>query len=493
MRTHGRLVACLALIVASCAPAPHLAVAPGILSQSWGIEGTATNGVARADFWHAFGSPELERLIGTALSQNPALDAARARVDRARAEMRTANATRLPTVEASLNGEAAHNQNRASPVYTYNGVSGGLDISYDLDLFGANAAARRAGRERALGARFDAEAVALVIQADVARTVVQLAAIDDRIALASRQWTAANELKHLIDLRRREGAANSVDVDRQTNQLAQIAAFRAGLMEQRRHMLTALALLIGAEPPAFPAPGVKLSDLKRPDLDPGQPSLLIVRRPDIRAAEARIAAARGDVDAARRAFLPSLKLTASAMGSAAGFLGPIGLTTNAGASLLAPIFEGGRLRGQLEAASAGQRESVALYRQALLQALGEATDALSSTMLAGEREDSMEAALAAAQRNLRRADKQYRAGEVDLTSVIAARNDAFAAEDFHLIARQDHLLAVIDLFRATGGAPDLADPSSNAAQIAMPENDRSDDKTGRLAAAANDRVRPKAR
>lgn len=448
-------------IVASCAPAPQLAFAPAVLSRDWGQEAISAPSVPRDQFWRSFGAPELEQLIAAALTGNPGLDAARARMDKARAELRIANASRVPTVEASLGGESSRTANQASPVYTYSGISAGLNVGYDLDLFGANAATRRASGARYTSLGFDADATGLVLQATVARTYVQLGAFNDRIALAERQLVAARDLQRIIDIRVREGAADEDEAAQQTVEVEQIVAFRTTLAEQRRHALTALALLVGAEPPGFPLPAVTLSMLLRPNVDPEQPGMLVVRRPDIRAAEARIAAARGDVDAARRAFLPSFRLTASGLGSAVGLLGPIGLTTSAGASLLAPIFQGGRLRGQLESASASQRESVALYRQGLLAALGEATDALASSALTEQREASARRGLVSARRSAELSDLRYREGESDLAALIEARRNQYRAEDLRLTAMQDRLFAAIDLFRATGGAPDTRDAAAS--------------------------------
>jgi multidrug efflux system outer membrane protein len=453
-----RLAPYLALLAAAgCAPTPRLAVAPEILSRDWGVEDgsrsqSSSVSLPRSAFWHSFGSRDLERLIAAALADNPGLDAVRARVDRARAETRIADASRYPTIESSFNAEGAHNQNQASPVYTYNGVSVGLDVSYDVDLFGANTATRRASRARYAGLRFDAEAAALVLQADVARVFVQLAVTEERIALADRQYAAAKDVQRIVAIRVNAGSGDDTEAARQMVEVEQVFAFRTTLVEQRRHLLTALALLVGGEAPSFAVPPIALASLLVPTVDPGAPTMLIVRRPDIRAAEARIAAARGDVDAARRAFLPSFKLSASGLASAVGFLGPIGLTTSAGAALLAPIFEGGRLRGQLETASAGQRESVALYRQTLLGALGEMTDALASTRLADEREASLQRALIATRRNVRTAEVRYREGEADLAVLIGAQRDVYAAEDARTLATQDRFVAAIDLFRATGGA-----------------------------------------
>jgi outer membrane protein, multidrug efflux system len=207
------------------------------------------------------------------------------------------------------------------------------------------------------------------------------------------------------------------------------------------------------EPAVFSTTTHPVSALTVPALDPGQPADLLTRRPDIQAAEARIAAARGDVDAARRAFLPSFKISGSLLGSSAGFLGPLGLTSSVGSSLLAPIFEGGRLRGQLEVASAGQRESVALYRQSLLAAVGEVSDALIAVDASRDRAGRMTAAMAGATRQLGLSKARLAEGEIGADTLIDAQIDRDAAADAGLLARADRLNAAIDLFRATGGAP----------------------------------------
>jgi outer membrane protein TolC len=293
----------------------------------------------------------------------------------------------------------------------------------------------------------------LVLQAEVAKTFVQLATLNDRIALADRKLAEGRNLQRIIAIRVREGAADSSEAARQVVEVERIIAFRTTLAEQQRHAQTALALLVGAEAPRFTPPPARLAVLSRPGVDPEQPAMLVIRRPDIRAAEARIAAARGDVDAARRAFMPSLKLTTSGFGTAVSLLGPIGLASNAGASLLAPIFQGGRLRGQLEASSATQRESVALYRQTLLAALGEVTDALAATELTAEREASAKRAFAAAQRETSLNELRYREGDSELSALINARSNQYEVEDLWLLTVQDRLIAAIDVFRATGGAP----------------------------------------
>ena len=215
----------------------------------------------------------------------------------------------------------------------------------------------------------------------------------------------------------------------------------------------ALAVLLGREAPGFAVAATTLERLSRPSIDPGQPGELVFRRPDILAAEARIAAAGGEVQAARAAFLPSLRLSASALGQAAALIGPFGATLSAAQVLLAPIFSGGRLRAAFDGATAAQRESVALYRQSLLEALQEGNAALAAVAGAREREATLELATRQGRRAIALARRQYTDGAVDLTVVLDAERNEIQIEDALIQARQDRLTAVIDTYKALGGAP----------------------------------------
>jgi len=184
-----------------------------------------------------------------------------------------------------------------------------------------------------------------------------------------------------------------------------------------------------------------------------QPAELIARRPDVRAAEARIGAAGGDVDQARAAFLPRIRLSAGGLGEAASLSGPLGTTFQIGADLLAPIFNRGRLRGQLDFAAARQAETVELYRQALLSALAESEDALSSVERSRAREALLRGVVEEARLTARLARLQYLEGAADLERLFDAEQFLVAAEDALALARQEQVEAVIDLFRAMGGSP----------------------------------------
>lgn len=442
-----------AALSACSAPAPHLAVPPSILSESWGGPAEARADLAGdpVEFWARFGSPVMARIVERARAANPTLDAARARVAQARGQARIANAALLPTIGANAGATATRTDNANTALYSYSVGQAGIDIGYDVDLFGGARAERRAARARAQAATYDGDAAALVVETDAARSLVQWATLGDRIAVVDRDIVGARDLLRILGVRLREGVTTRVEIGLQSGEVARLDAQRSSLGEARARMAAALAALVGEEAPRFTPPPVTLAALRLPAIDPGQPGDLLFRRPDIRAAEARIAAARGDVAQARAAFKPSLRLSASGLVQAAAIGGPFGVTLSAGSSLLAPIFQGGRLRGQLEISSAAQVESVALYREALLRALAEGDQAL-----AGIRESERRIGIyAPAQRDAATASRlariQYLEGEITLDTLIETERNETQTSDAALVARQDRLLAAIDLYKALGG------------------------------------------
>lgn len=459
-------IALLALLAAGCAPHVRLAVAPGIVSGQWrdappapaAAAGSASAAPApalagpRTTLAEALGSAELTRLTARALAANADLDATLARIERARAELGTARAAMLPVVSASAGIAHTRSDDKTDP-YRFSQGFGQLDISYDVDLFGTARAGKRAARARLAAARFDRDAASLVVEAEVARAYIQYCALADRIRLLDRSIADARELERIIGVRYREGAATKVDTGLQAIETRNLEAERLRLVEARLRTSNGLALLAGEEAPLFDPADGGLDQFGLPAPALVQPGELLVRRPDIRAAEARIAAAQGDVDAARRAFLPGLHLSASGLGQAATLSGPLGTTLALGASLLAPIFDRARLDGRLHAAAADQHESVALYRKALLTALKESEDALAGVSQSEARERLIADVVANAQTTSRLSRMQYLEGDADLRTVLDAQRLLVQAEDARALVLQERLNAAADLYEAMGGAP----------------------------------------
>lgn len=454
-----RFLPALTLLAAGCAPNVRLAATPEIVSSQWRggtLQSPAPTTLPAGPserLADSLGSAELQRLTDRALYANADLSAAVARIERARSALHSARAAMLPVVSASAGASETRTDDKNNSLFRFSEGFAGLDIGYDLDLSGTARANSRAARERVLAARSDREALVLVVEADVARSYVQYCTLGERIRLLDASIADARELERVITLRFREGAATRVDVGLQAVAARQLETDRSRLLEASQRTRDALALLTGAEAPIFAVDGTELSRLVVPTPATVQPGDLLVRRPDIRAAEARIEAAAGDVVAARRAFLPGLHLSASLLGQAARLTGPLGSTLSAGAGLLAPIFDRSRLNGRLSFAAADQHESVELYRKALLNALKEGEDALAGVERSAERARLIEDILANAETTARLSRRQYLEGDVDLRTVLDAQHLLIQAQDARAIALEERLDAAADLYAAMGGQP----------------------------------------
>jgi NodT family efflux transporter outer membrane factor (OMF) lipoprotein len=358
----------------------------------------------------------------------------------------------LPVVSASAGINANRTDNVGGSVFDFSDAFAGVDVSFDTDLFGAGRAERRAARERLRAAAFDRDAAALIVEAEVARAFVQHAALADRLEFLDRNLAGAREVERIVRIRLREGVATKVDTGLQAIEVRQLEAERLRLLEAQAQTRNALAILVGEEAPRFHLAPSDLDSLAIPEFAAVQPGELLIRRPDIRAAEARIGAASGDVASARAAFLPNLRLTASTLGQAATLTGPFGATISAGAGLLAPIFDGGRLRGQLAFASSAQAETVELYRRQLLVALAEAEDALMAVRQSEARQALLDRVVEEARTTLRLRRLQYIEGEADVSDLVDAQRLLVQAEDARAVSVQERLEAAVDLYRAMGGS-----------------------------------------
>lgn len=433
---------CLAITAAlgACAPVPRLDVPPSVLSGDWSVMSRAPS-AETTSLGAALGSPDLAAYIAQAMRQSPALSAANERIAQALAQLRGARSVGTPRVSLSPSAYAIASGGRLDLIDNLAPV----DAALSLDLGGVARAGRRSARDRVAATRFDRQALRLQLAAEIARAWVQRAALARRLDLIDESIAQASKLARIIAVRVREGAANRVESGLADIRLRRLQADRLRLEQALDQTRTGLATLIGAEAPGFAAPLPALDRLVVGEIAPPRPSQLVVLRPDIRAAEARIAALGGDVAAARGAFLPQLDLSvARATGAGGGLLGGLAF----GAELLQPIFGRGKLKAELDASAARQREAVQLYRQAVLQAFTETEDALSAADKLRRREDLLSAARRQAATTVVLARRQYLEGDADLQHLLDAEDLRIAADDDLALTRQARLEAAIALFRA---------------------------------------------
>jgi NodT family efflux transporter outer membrane factor (OMF) lipoprotein len=454
----------LALVVA-CSLSGCAMVSPQLkpdvsVAGAWNEPAPADAAAVSPTWWTTFGSPELESLVAEALAGSPDLAIATARVQQAEAQVRVADASLFPMLTAAgstsgLRTSTVGSTTRAGGAVVSSGGNVGLTASYELDLWGKNQAGVRAAESSAAAAGFDRDTAQVTLVSGVATGYFDILALRTRLAIARDNLAIAQKVLDVVSARARNGEASALDLSRQEGTVLSQQAALVPLEQQERQTLSALAVLVGRTPEGFDVKATGIGDLRVPTIDPGLPSTLLVRRPDLASAEAQLAAANADVAAARAALLPSITLTGTA-GLATSALTSIatGGTTAAiglAASLLQPIFDGGRLRGQKAIAESRERELVATYRKAILSAFADVEEALAGTSRLGQQEQLQADVQAHAQESLRLAEVRYRAGADDLLTVLDAQRTLFAAQDQLAQVELSRLQAAVSLYKSLGG------------------------------------------
>ncbi|MBW8270112.1 efflux transporter outer membrane subunit [Caldovatus sp. SYSU G05006] len=408
------------------------------------------------EWWRGFGAPELDALMAAAMAANFDLAAAAARVREADALVRVAGGALLPAVD--LSAAATRSQAAASGSFARRRVGSadslGLAASYEVDFWGRNRAALDAAGHAAAARRHDLGTVALTAQAAVANTYFALLAAQEQVAIQQANLAAAARVLDILRERLAVGTATGLQVAQQETVVAQQRALLPGFrlqVEQNRH---ALALLTGRAPEAIAIEGGVFNRLRVPEVAPGLPAELLLRRPDVLAAEAELAAQQANVVVARAALFPSIRLTASGGFQSLALetlLRPESQLFSLAAGLTEPIFRGGALRAQVTAERARQEELLALYRRAIVNALVDTENALAALRRTAEQERLQAEAVATAERANAIAEEQLRAGTIDLVALLLAQQSLFTARTLLVQARLARLQAAVGLFRALGG------------------------------------------
>ena len=430
------------------------------VAGAWNEAAPAEAAAVSPTWWTSFGSPELQSLAAEALAGSPDLAIATERVRQAEAQVRVAGASLFPVVNASAGASGGRTSKvggtgSAKAAVVDSAADVNLSASYELDLWGRNRAGVRSAESSAAASRFDRDAAQITLVSGVATSYFDVLALRARLAIARENLDIAQQVFDLVSARARNGAASALDVSRQEETVLSQKAALLPLEQQERQTLAALAVLVGRAPEGFDVKGTGITDLDVPAIDAGLPAELLVRRPDLASAEAQLAAANADVAAARAAMLPTITLTGSA-GLASAALTSL---TSAGAtaaiqiaaSLLQPVFDGGRLRGQKAIAESRERELLETYRKAILSAFSDVEQALAGTSRLGQQEELQDEVQTRARESLRLAEIRYRGGADDLLTVLDAQRTLFSAQDQLAQIQLSRLQAAVSLYKALGG------------------------------------------
>jgi len=456
MRTGLAIVAAaVAATLAGCAlkaPPPREDIAAQALpnfrvQESWSA--TAASSGAVADRWLAsFNDPQLDALVAEALAFNPDLRVAAARVEQAAAYVRLSGATLYPQVNLRASGSAGADSS---------GVQGvGLFVNWELDLWGRIRAGQQATQDQYFSAELDAEYARQSIAAMVAKSWflatearLQKAIAQDMVAAAERQLGFAQD-------RLRVGVGNEYDV---TLARANLATYQDGVQSldlAYQQALRALEALAGRYPAAAVKVPAQLAPMP-PAVPVGMPSELLERRPDVVAAERRVAAAFYRVEEAKAAKLPRISLTAgvNSISSEVFVLkerdNPV---WSLGAGLVQPLFLGGQLQAQQDIRTAEQMQAVAEYGRVGARAFGEVESALSAEFNLDAREAILKQAVADNTRALELADIRYKVGSGDLRAVQQQQLALAAARTALLRVQSERRVQRVNLHLAIGGSFD---------------------------------------
>lgn len=404
-------------------------------------------------WWEAFGSQELGSLIELALRENPDVAIAQERVMQAEAQVRIADASLFPfvTMDAGTSRRGSRTDGDSS---RSDGTGVDLNASYELDLWGLNAADRRSARAFLSATDYDRENVRLSLTAGVADAYFRVLSLRGRLQIARENLEITERVYKIVEIRYRNGVVSALDVARQQTAVFDQRAAIPALELQERQTLNALAILVGQAPQKFDVKGLNVDALAVPSVSPGLPAELLVRRPDLAAAEAQLVGANANLAAARAALLPSVQLSASIGAGSSNFVSfasPHTTTYAIAASVLQTIFDGGRLRAEVDIASSREKELVENYRKTILAALADVEDSLVASDRSARQQDLQMQAREQARRALRLAEVRYREGADDLLSVLDAQRSFFSAEDTVAQLQLSRLQASVGLYRALGG------------------------------------------
>ncbi|HBX57191.1 efflux transporter outer membrane subunit [Pseudomonas sp. UBA2684] len=470
----GRVFSLIALSLALSACAigpdyqrPQLAT-PAQFKQieGWTVA-VPSDALARGAWWELYGDGELNALVGRLNVSNQNLAASEAQYRQARALVRGARATFYPTLSTSAGVTRAGQGGGDSTLRTSDGFSVGgsnaasisksydlsLNAAWELDIWGKLRRSLESSRADFEASAADLAAVKLSLQAELAQTYLQLRVLDDQQRLLDATVAAYARSLKLTENQYNAGIVPKSDVTQALTQLRSTEAQAIDLTWQRAQLEHALAVLIGV-PPSELSIATREQLPALPQIPVALPSQLLERRPDVAAAERRVIAANAQIGVAEAAWYPDLTISASGGYRGSSFADWINLPNrfwSLGPDLAMTLFDGGARSAELERSEAFYDQTVAQYRQAVLDSFREVEDYLVQLRVLEQEAVVQQQALDAARESLRLIENQYQAGTVDFNSVVNVQATALNNERSTLTLLGSRLTASVQLIAALGG------------------------------------------
>ncbi len=459
MTRHPRFVlasATLAVAITLAGCAPSLSSLPKTVAVQpqleWRTEVQGTTALER-NWWSRFGDPQMVMLVERARENNPDTLLAAARVEEARATEAISRSLLFPTVEAGVSGGVRREVSPFGQGRSSLAAEPAFRASYEVDLFGKNRANINAAQAGVAASEASREAALLSVSAATASGYVSLLALDARLKVLSDTLELRRQALKFARDRAEVGYTSQLEWRQAQAEYQATAQLVPQIEAQIARQENALSVLTG-EMPGDIVRGGSLAGLQQPPPPDVVPSQLLRLRPDIATAEYQLAASDAQMRAARAQFMPTLGLSASAGAAISDLLAdPISIWS-VGGSLLAPIFNGGRLQGQFDAATARRDQAAFAYRSTVLNAFREVEDRLAVLARLGDQQRALEAQRVAVSDALRHARNRYRAGYTPYIEQVDAQRSLLGVELSLVQLEADQINAIISLYQAVGGAPD---------------------------------------
>lgn len=462
----GVLAACALLSACAVGPDYRKPAPPTDLPVSWKLEApwrtsTPRDADDKASWWQRYGDARLDGLMQQALADNATLAIASARVAQARATMDAAGAAQYPQV--GVGGRASRLKISANrPLTNYavtnqstvqNDFALSLIASYELDLVGRVRRSVEAATASAQQAQADYQNTRLLLTADLASAYFNLRATDVELDVVTRSIALQRRALELVSARHDLGAVSGLDVAQQQALLENTLTQVDVLQRQRGIFQDAIATLVGTPAPAFElAPD--LAPLAPPPIPLGLPSDLLERRPDVAAAERAMAAANAQIGVATAALFPSVSLLPT-VGVDSNRIAPLfdasSVLWSLGVSATQVLFDGGRIRANVDFSQAGYESAVANYRRVVLQAMQEAQDGITGLAALDRATAQSQNAVVAARRVLEMSAARYEGGAANFLDVITAQQALLNIERQSAQLRGQQLAVSVFLTKALGG------------------------------------------
>lgn len=411
----------------------------------------------KTQWWKHFGSAELDALVEEALTNNHDVRAAMHRIAQAEARAGIEAGALLPLVQAVGKAETARKSRHtigASTTTLQHLDQAGLEASYEVDLWGKNRSAMNAALATAHASVYERETVAVTLVSDVVTTYLQYLQGCERVAVAARNVDNMKRVLAKVTRRQQIGEGTDLEVQQQNSALHNAEATVPILELTRDQMFNRLAFLLGKAPGELKIETRTLDGLAVPEVTPGLPSELLLRRPDVRRAEANLVSANANVGMARAKLFPSLTLTGERGWSSSDLINltsPGSLYWTMGAKLVQTLFDNGKTNSEIAYYEARWNELIEVYRQSIVASLRDVEDALLTIRYASDRDRAQADMVRSSREAHRLSQESFAIGLIDYLVVLETERTQYNAEDGKIQARHARLAASVALFKALGG------------------------------------------